>query len=348
MTSPSIRPSHQNPHFRDTERQIADLVGGGSRPSARACDKAGQNEPNPLTQKDLRLSIISDMFPLSCQVKTPFDLKSQFVAATFTATNSGKGEIMGSIFKKTTTRHKLDGRTVKAGTPGAVKVSEIAKKWYGQFTDQDGKTRTKSLSTDKQISRQMLAKLEKQVDRQKAGLATSFDDHLQHPLIKHLQNYLDDMRAKSRVAQHIASESSKVSRILTGCRFHRIRDFKAERVMPWINEQRENNPQFGVRTANHHIRAIKGFALWLVAHGRMPHNPFAGLKRINPSTEAARHKRRSLNPSDLQHLLTTTKMSCRTDTGDDWEFTPHDRYMLYQTAVFTGLRARELSTASAH
>ena len=190
----------------------------------------------------------------------------------------------------------------------------------------------------------MLAKLEKQVDREKAGLATTFDDHLQHPLTDHLQDYLDDMRAKSRVTAHIAGENTRISRILTGCHFHRIRDFKAERVMPWINEQRETNPKFGVRTANHHIRAIKGFARWLVTHGRMPHNPLASLARINPSTEAARHKRRSLNPSDLQTLLGATKMSSRTDTGDDWEFTPHDRWMLYQTAVYTGLRARELSS----
>ena len=95
MISPNMRPSHQNRHFFDAERQIADLAGGGSRPSARADDKPGQNEPNPVTQKDLRVSTFFDMIPLSCQVKTPFDLKSQFVAATFTATNSGKGRNHG-------------------------------------------------------------------------------------------------------------------------------------------------------------------------------------------------------------------------------------------------------------
>lgn len=251
---------------------------------------------------------------------------------------------MGSIFKKTITRHKLDGRTVKAGTPNSVKVSEKTTKWYGQYLDKNGRTRTKSLSTDKQIARTMLSNLERQVDRHKAGLATSFDEHLARPLTAHLQDYLAHLRAKDNTSDYIAAEKTRITRILAGCHFSYIRDFVADRVLPFVNEQRECNPKFGVRTANHHIRAIKGFAIWLVKNQRMPHNPFGILSRFNPKLEPPRHPRRSLSPSDLQRLLEATKASSRTDTGDDWEFTPQNRYMLYQVAVFTGLRARELSS----
>jgi hypothetical protein len=52
-----------------------------------------------------------------------------------------------------------DGRRVTKDTPGAVRTVEEAKKWYGRYTDANGKTQRVPLSESKETARRMLNKI---------------------------------------------------------------------------------------------------------------------------------------------------------------------------------------------
>jgi hypothetical protein len=78
---------------------------------------------------------------------------------------------MPSLFKPQIVRY-LDkqGKRVPRGTPGACKVVEKARKWWGKYRDHNGHERRVPLYTDKAASRHELGEL---VQREKAagGLA---------------------------------------------------------------------------------------------------------------------------------------------------------------------------------
>jgi hypothetical protein len=49
---------------------------------------------------------------------------------------------VATLLKPWITRYvDLDGRQVRKNAPGARKIKERASKWYGQFTDADGRRR---------------------------------------------------------------------------------------------------------------------------------------------------------------------------------------------------------------
>jgi len=94
----------------------------------------------------------------------------------------------------------------------------------------------------------------------------------------------------------------------------------------------------GPATVNHYIRAVQGFARWLVKVKRIGANPLETLSLLNTSTDV-RHARRELSADELQELFTATRKSSRTFRG----LTGAERYFLYLVAAGTGFRANALA-----
>jgi integrase len=88
---------------------------------------------------------------------------------------------------------------------------------------------------------------------------------------------------------------------------------------------------------------MKAFCNWLVRDGRLVRNPLAYLQRLNTETDI-RRERRVLAPDELDRLITAAGMSKWKVAG----FAGRDRAMLYRVAAFTGLRAQELASLTAH
>jgi excisionase family DNA binding protein len=91
-------------------------------------------------------------------------------------------------------------------------------------------------------------------------------------------------------------------------------------------------------TANHYVRAVRGFCRWLVRTKRIGSNPLETLTLQNTAADT-RRRRRELTVDELRRLLEATRTSNRTFRG----LTGFDRYCLYLTAVSTGIRASALS-----
>jgi hypothetical protein len=62
------------------------------------------------------------------------------------------------LFKSTTTKYQLAGKTVPRGTPGASPVRLQSRKWYGRYS-KGGKTVTVALHQNKATALAMLGKL---------------------------------------------------------------------------------------------------------------------------------------------------------------------------------------------
>ncbi len=94
----------------------------------------------------------------------------------------------------------------------------------------------------------------------------------------------------------------------------------------------------GPETANHYIRAIRGFFRWMVKSKRIGSNPLDTLSLL-PVACDVRRARRELTADELRRLLDATRQSGRTFRG----LTGPDRYYLYLAAMGTGFRASALS-----
>jgi integrase len=86
------------------------------------------------------------------------------------------------------------------------------------------------------------------------------------------------------------------------------------------------------------MRCAKSFFRWLADDGRVPHNPLHALKPLNADVEEHR-QRRCLPDADFKDFLAAAR------TGKIiHRLSGLDRFMLYITAGWTGLRAQELAS----
>ena len=91
-------------------------------------------------------------------------------------------------------------------------------------------------------------------------------------------------------------------------------------------------------TANHYVRATRGFARWMVAAGRAPANPLATLALLAIGPDV-RRSRRELTAGQLRDLLTATLARPNQFRG----LSGAERHALYLTAATTGFRAAALA-----
>ena len=97
-----------------------------------------------------------------------------------------------AVFRKQTTAWKVDGKTVPAGTPGAVRVTIKSKKWYGSVNGKHV-----PLCPDKQAAERMLRKLGTDADMAAVGLGDPFAANKRKPLTEHLTDYAAHLDAST-------------------------------------------------------------------------------------------------------------------------------------------------------
>jgi integrase len=238
------------------------------------------------------------------------------------------------------------GRRVPKGTAGARKVRLRARKWYGEYRDAEGRLRRVPLASDKQAAHQLLARCVKEAERGQAGMIDPFGEQRCRPLKGHVEDYQRYLSGKGDCPDHITLTIARIRRTLDGCEFKCIGDINPGGVIEWLAEVRKatgaahtERKSISIATRNGYLTALKGFCRWLVNDGRTGHDPIVHVARLNPKPDI-RRERRALLPDEFACLLHTTRPSANEFRG----LTGEDRYMLYATAVGTGLRASELAS----
>ncbi len=169
----------------------------------------------------------------------------------------------------------------------------------------------------------------------KYGLISKFKLEASKSLIDHLKEYKHSMIAKNRSIRHINQETSKINKIIFNCNFMYFQDIQCNILHIYLYKQISDN-NMGARTANSYGTAFKSFLNWLKLSDIIHYNPLDHLPRFNEQNDI-RHKRRAISVNELLRLLNAAL------NGSDWRgINGYERYLLYLTAMETGLRWSEL------
>ena len=245
---------------------------------------------------------------------------------------------MAGIYRPTIIRYyDSQGRQVRKGTPGARRVREKSKTYWGRVADASGKVRPVALCDDADTAESMLAEMKQRAKRIARGDIDPFEDHRKQPLTSHLDDFEAALLAKEATAKQAQQVASRCRKIIDGCRFKMLADLSPSAVAGYLRERRQAG--LSIQTSNHYLAGIKSFTNWLVKDRRIPTNPLTHLAKLNAKVDI-RHERRALTTDELARLIQAAEQSKKTYR----ELDGTTRAMLYRLAAMTGLRASELSS----
>ena len=249
-----------------------------------------------------------------------------------------------------TTYRARDGRT------------KTARKWYIEIKDHLATTRRFAGFTDKAQSEALGRQIERlvncrvsgeQPDAQllkwleqvpvtlkgrlaKIGLLDSARVHASKPLEEHLADYEKSLRVRGRTAQYIRETVREITRAFDVCGFVFWADISDDRLEGYLADLRDGG--IGARTFNAKLKAVKGFASWMVKKGRANRSPLRNVACLNVE-EDRRRERRPLEPDEASRLLATAAAAPKR-----FGMTGLERRLAYRLAIESGLRANEIRT----
>jgi integrase/recombinase XerD len=218
------------------------------------------------------------------------------------------------------------------------KTKAKSKKWWGRYRDESGKETRVPLATDKTAAQAMLNELVRRVERKMAGLEDPFDKHHKRRLNEHLEDFKNNLSNKGSTPDYVNTTWQRVQFILEECKFERINQVSASRVLECLAELRAVGKS--VASSNHYLRATKMFTRWLVRDRRTNDDRLAHLSKMNSDLDR-RRVRRPLSMDEFALLLESAEVgpSIQHVSGAD-------RAILYIVGAYTGYRRNEIGSVT--
>jgi integrase len=265
---------------------------------------------------------------------------------------------MGSLIKIQVIRYvDGEGRRAAKSTPGARAVKEKSRKWYGQFIDAAGARRRLPLSVDKVVALQMLAVLERDAERGRAGVVDRHAAHRRAPIGDHVADYETHLANRGVSPKHRAETLRRLRAVLDGAGVRTLGDLSPGGVERFLSGLGDGA---GARTRNTYLASVRAFSRWCLRSRRQGDDPLAAM---SPAAGAARRQRRALTDDELARLFLAARerplreaMTVRTGARRGHqvgrlravvrarlERLGWERALMYRTLVWTGLRRGELA-----
>jgi len=211
--------------------------------------------------------------------------------------------------------------------------------YYISWVDHTGKRRTKCVrTTDKATAERIAKKHEADAALRRDGVIDPTLDVIstesRRSVESHLADHESKLRAANRTEKHITRTSQCIRRIAEHAGFETAADLTADGVNGFVGQLRDDGRS--ARTIQAHLSAIKAFSKWLTEHHKLPRDPLASVKKPNPNADR-RRERRMLLPDEWLRLEIATRAG-----PDRYGMTGRERWLLFQTAIQTGLRSAEL------
>ena len=130
---------------------------------------------------------------------------------------------------------------------------------------------------------------------------------------------MEDLRTKQRSPVYIKDIKSRFSKVAKDSGWKFYRDIQADHFIQWRSQYKA-----APKTLNEYLNAANAFLNWMVRFGRVVDNPLKVIEKIN--TDGKQELRRALTDDEFTRLLEVSE----------------DYYLVYLTAVYTGLRLSEL------
>jgi len=223
----------------------------------------------------------------------------------------------------------------------------------------------------KRSAEMVLAKLEQEAEKIRAGLLTAVESeiskHRDTPLAEHIAHYIDHQTARGIHPQRVRNTRNRLQRLAADCRLHRLADLTADALERWMLDKAEYDDRakgpMGAGTRNGYREAAVGFGNWLLKRKRIPVNPLLDVPKADKKADC-RRKRRALTEDELRQLLDMArrrplesalmirrgkykgqlKAKVRPETRERLNRVGRERVLIYKTMALTGLRKNELTT----
>jgi integrase len=300
---------------------------------------------------------------------------------------------MGSLFKKLVTRplpagaeiitrkgerlarwrdskRKLRTAPVTIGQNGTDRIRDESATYVARYRDGNGLVVEVSTGCrDKTAAQSVLADLERQAEKVRAGLLTPAEartaEHVGKPIAEHVDAYIESMQARGVVKMHRDNVRNQLSRVIADCGFARNADLNREALERWLaNETKAGR---SARSRNAHRAAMIAFCNWCSdpSIGRMVAHPFRGLPKADEKADP-RRRRRAMSQGELARLVDVARSRPLVDAltvrrgkrkGEQYarlspktrqrlELLGRERALMYKTLVLSGLRKGELASLS--
>ena len=237
-----------------------------------------------------------------------------------------------------------------------------ARKWYVEVRDHHQVVRRFAALTDRTQSQLLGRQIERlinfkvageQPDRQLSNWLEHIPERLRRRLVciglldpmwttagkllkDRVEDYKKSLLARGRTKKYVTETVSTLECIFDHCKFVSWSDISANRLERYLDDLRDRGNGISARTFNSKLKAVKGFAGWMVMNRRASESPVAHLVCLNTELDK-RHERRALEVDELRRFLETTRAGPKR-----FGMTGYERALLYRLAAETGLRASEL------
>jgi hypothetical protein len=269
-------------------------------------------------------------------------------------------------------RGKTYSAPITTGRDGKPRIRVEAKTYTAKYRDGLGVVHEHATGCrGKRAAEMVLAKLEEEAEKVKAGVLTSVESemskHRDTPLLEHVDEYITHQSAKGVNAQRVKSTKSRLLRLAEQCNLRRLTDISADALERWMLEKAEHDDRtkkpMGAGARNGYRESAIGFGNWLVKKKRIPANPFSDVPKADANVDC-RRKRRALNEDELRRLLDVARLrpvenamtirrgsnkgqlkaNLRPEVRERLERLGRERALIYKTMALTGLRKKELTT----
>lgn len=195
-------------------------------------------------------------------------------------------------------------------------------RWYIDYKDAAGRRRTVPGYTDRALTEQEAARLERDGERARSGATVADPGKARKALPDVLATYLAELERLGRSAVYRANQGRLLKILARDLGWGTLARVESEAMARWLRDAQKAGKS--PRTANEYLETACAFLNWCVRSGYLEHNPLA---RVGKAALTERRRvRRALADEELGRLLESAG----------------PRRLVYLTAMYTGLRRNEL------
>jgi integrase len=232
-------------------------------------------------------------------------------------------------------------RTYKVKRPdGSVEVHRYSF-WTIQYRDAAGKIKRVKGYADKAATKQLAAKLERNLARGEQGMVDPYREQMARPIAEHVKEYIADMQAKGRDDGYVYNARQRLSRLISGIGWTTLADVDPNSFVRWREQERASDDKragksgrVSAQTLNQYLDTARAFLNWCAQMNRTPgvqlqnRRVALSLAGVSAVDGPKVRKRRGLTDEEVARLLAVATA---------------ERRIVYRMALAIGLRRQELA-----
>jgi integrase len=179
-------------------------------------------------------------------------------------------------------------------------------------------------TTDKRYALHKLSQLAEEREKEHNGIIAPqpVREAAERSIFDLLDEYLQDVESRGRTGTTVHKYRKTLKKLFVRCQWTKIQQASARSFCVWRNQSGLSG-----KTLNDLLACASTFFDWLESQRMLTANPLKYVKRVD--TRGKPQFRRALTQDEIKSLLSTA---------------PHHRAVVYLTALYTGLRRKELNS----